>query len=118
MMIREEGCIVHRFVPMIVTGWKDVKKEKGDELLRQMRMKERVELDRTQLWFETHFQKKTKKWCDLKSEDIYNQMCAMKEKVETEGPPMTVDETFDTVLTPRSGYARGRGHVLKPHSQA
>ncbi|KAF3457795.1 hypothetical protein FNV43_RR02454 [Rhamnella rubrinervis] len=47
-----------------------------------------------------------------------NQLCVMKEKAETEGPPMTVDEIFDTVLPPRSGYARGRGPGPKPPSQA
>ncbi|KAF3435188.1 hypothetical protein FNV43_RR22275 [Rhamnella rubrinervis] len=74
----------------------------------KMGMKESVELDRIQLWYETHFNKKTKNWCDKKSEDVYNQLCAMKDKAETEGPPM-IDEIFDLFLPPRSGYAFRRG---------
>ncbi|KAF3455359.1 hypothetical protein FNV43_RR05810 [Rhamnella rubrinervis] len=47
-----------------------------------------------------------------------NQMCVMKEKAETKGPPMMVDEIFDTILPPRLGYAGGCGPGPKPPSQA
>ncbi|KAF3445789.1 hypothetical protein FNV43_RR10966 [Rhamnella rubrinervis] len=33
MLITEEGYVVHGFAPVTVTGWKDVKKKKVDELL-------------------------------------------------------------------------------------
>ena len=34
-------------------------------------MKDGVELDRIQIWFETHFNKRTNKWSDARLEDIY-----------------------------------------------
>ena len=40
----------------------------------------------------------------------------MREKAETEGPPMTIDEIFDFVLPPKS--VRGRGPRPKPPSKA
>ena len=34
-------------------------------------MKDGVELDRIQFWFETYFNKKTNKWSDAKLEETY-----------------------------------------------
>ncbi|KAF3450515.1 hypothetical protein FNV43_RR06600 [Rhamnella rubrinervis] len=48
----------------------------------------------------------------------YNQLSEMKEKADTEGPPMIVDEIFDIVLPLRSGYIQGRGPGPKLHSKA
>ena len=45
-------------------------------------------------------------------------MLEMKEKAETEGPAMTVDEICDIVLPNKSGYVQGRGAGPKPHSKA
>ena len=49
---------------------------------------------------------------------LQNQLLEMREKALTEGPPMTIDEIFDIVLPPKSGYVRGRGPGPKPHSKA
>ena len=45
-------------------------------------------------------------------------MLEMKEKANTEGPPMTVDEIYDIVLLNKLGYVWGRGAGPKPHSKA
>ena len=45
-------------------------------------------------------------------------MLEMKEKAETEGPAMTVDEICDIVLPNKSGYVRGRGAGPKRHLKA
>ncbi|KAF3451369.1 hypothetical protein FNV43_RR07464 [Rhamnella rubrinervis] len=45
-------------------------------------------------------------------------MLEMKEKADTKGPPLTIDEIFDLVLPPRSSYVRGRGPGPKPPSKA
>ena len=49
---------------------------------------------------------------------LQNHMLEMKEKVDIEGPAMIVEEIFDAVLPPKSGYARGRGPGPKPPSNA
>ncbi|KAF3434620.1 hypothetical protein FNV43_RR21705 [Rhamnella rubrinervis] len=36
MSITEKGCVVRGFAPVTVAGWKDIKKEKGDDLLCEM----------------------------------------------------------------------------------
>ncbi|KAF3440575.1 hypothetical protein FNV43_RR18859 [Rhamnella rubrinervis] len=36
-LITEKSCVVLGFAPVIVAGWKDIKKEKGDDLLCEMR---------------------------------------------------------------------------------
>ncbi|KAF3441094.1 hypothetical protein FNV43_RR15004 [Rhamnella rubrinervis] len=36
-LITEKGCVVRGFASVIVAGWKDIKKEKGDDLLCEMR---------------------------------------------------------------------------------
>ena len=49
---------------------------------------------------------------------LQNQMLKMRENAMTEGPPMTIDEIFDIVLPPKSGYVRGRGPGPKPPSKS
>ena len=49
---------------------------------------------------------------------LQNQLLEMRENAMTEGPPMTIDEIFDIVLPPKSGYVRGRGPGPKPPSKA
>ena len=50
---------------------------------------------------------------------MQNQLLEAKEKSEAEGgTPMTIDEIFDTVIPPKSGYVQGCGSGPKPMTKA
>ena len=50
---------------------------------------------------------------------MQNQLLEAKEKSQAEGGiPMTIDEIFDSVIRPKSGYVQGSGSGLKPRSKA
>ena len=50
---------------------------------------------------------------------MQNQLLEAKEKSEVEGgTPMTIDEIFDTVIPPKSGYVQGCGSGPKPMTKA
>ncbi|KAF3433873.1 hypothetical protein FNV43_RR24976 [Rhamnella rubrinervis] len=57
--------------------------------------------------------------CRAALSTLFNkQMLEIKEKADTQGPPMTIDEIVDVVLPPRSGYAHGHGPSPKPPAKA
>ncbi|KAF3433690.1 hypothetical protein FNV43_RR24793 [Rhamnella rubrinervis] len=47
-----------------------------------------------------------------------NQLIETKERCEAEGLDMTIDEIFNSVVPPKSGYVQGFGHGPKPMSRA
>ena len=50
---------------------------------------------------------------------MQNQLLEAKEKSQAEGGiPMTIDEIFDSVIRPKSGYVQGSGSSPKPRSKA
>ena len=50
---------------------------------------------------------------------MQNQLLEAKEKSQAEGGiPMTIDEIFDSVIRPKSGYVQGSGSGPKPRSKA
>ena len=50
---------------------------------------------------------------------MQNQLLEAKEKSKAEGGiPMTIDEIFDSVIRPKSGYVQGSGSGPKPRSKA
>ena len=50
---------------------------------------------------------------------MQNQLLEAKEKSQAEGgTPMTIDEIFDSVIRPKSGYVQGSGSSPKPRSKA
>ena len=50
---------------------------------------------------------------------MQNQLLEAKEKSQAEGGiPMTIDEIFDSVIRPKSGYVQDSGSGPKPRSKA
>ncbi|KAF3453576.1 hypothetical protein FNV43_RR04016 [Rhamnella rubrinervis] len=51
-------------------------------------------------------------------DEIQNQLIEAKERCEAEGLDMTIDEIFNSVVPPKSGYVQGFGPGPKPMSRA
>ncbi|KAF3442983.1 hypothetical protein FNV43_RR16901 [Rhamnella rubrinervis] len=83
--VDEEGCVVHKFAPLTVKRWKDISPIEKDKLL-----------DEIQCFIGNYLYGFVRGGNGQET----------KERCEAEGLDMTIDEIFNSVVPPKSGYVQ------------